>query len=210
MSKSFPACAREKRTNLRAMARESSSHMDFWRVQHVKLLNVHKDTLSRCPLHTTHIKRRCMERHFGQTGGVSLYLSHRSDENQSTTRRVMLANEIFLQNALRKKFSCPIRGLDRFAENSNIPWNQPNIFHPNQIAEVPRMHLLSRCVLVALQYHLSETDEALKNNDTTTDLHKSLQCPANCLYYSLVGWVWDREMFEDSFPFPEKSLFYVE
>ena len=72
------------------------------------------------------------------------------------------------------------------------------------------MHLLSPCVLVALQYHLSQTDEALKYNNSTTDLHKSLQCPANCLYYSLVGWVWDREMFEDSFPFPEKSLFYVE
>ena len=39
----------------------------------------------------------------------------------------MLANEIFLQNALRKEFSCPIRGLDRFAENSNISWTQPNI-----------------------------------------------------------------------------------
>ena len=117
-----------------------------------------------------------MEKHFGQTGAVSLYLPHRSNDNQSITRGVMLANEIFLQNALRKEFSCSTRGLDRFAENSNIRWNQPNIFHPNQIAEVPRMHLLSPCVLVAL-YHLSQTDEALKYND-----FKSLQCPANCLY----------------------------
>ena len=112
---------------------------------------------------------------------AKLVESHFIFRNQSTTRRVMLASEISLQNALRKEFSFPIRGLDRFAENSNIRWNQPNIFHPNQIAEVPRMHLLSPCVLVALQYHLSQTDEALKYNDSTTDLHKSLQCPANCL-----------------------------
>ena len=122
------------------------------------------------------------KRHFDQIGGVSLCPPHRSDDNQLTTRKLMLANEIFLQNALREEFPCPTRGLDRFAENSNIPWNQPNILHPNQTAEVPRMHLLSPCVSVVLQYHLSQTDEALKYNDATKDLHKSLHCPVNSLY----------------------------
>ena len=59
------------------------------------------------------------------------------------------------------------------------------MFHPDQIEEVPRMFPLSPCVLPALQYHLSQIDEALKHNDSMIDLHKLCQIPTICLCKSL-------------------------
>ena len=46
-----------------------------------------------------------------------------------------------LQIVLRKVFSQPMRGLERFAENNNIPWNLPTIFHPELIASIPQKFL---------------------------------------------------------------------
>ena len=39
-----------------------------------------------------------------------------------------------LQIYIHEVFSRPIGGLERLADNNNIPWNQPTTFHPNQIA----------------------------------------------------------------------------
>ena len=77
------------------------------------------------------------------------------------------------------------------------------MFHPDQIEEVPRMFPLSPCVLPALQYHLSEIDEALKHNDSMIDLHKLYQIPTNCLCKSLLDWLFSAR----AFPFPVKFLF---
>ena len=100
-----------------------------------------------------------------------------------------------LQSAVRRVFSLPIRGLERFADNSNLPWNLLTIFHLDQIAEVSRMYLLSPCVLPVLQNHVSQNDEASKYNDSTTDLHRRCQNPVNCLCKSLSNWPSARETF---------------
>ena len=73
-----------------------------------------------------------------------------------------------------------IRCFPSDADSSNIPWNQPTTFDPNQIAEVARRFLLLLCALPALQYHVSLNDEALMYNDSRIDLHKLFQMPRNC------------------------------
>ena len=44
--------------------------------------------------------------------------------------------------------------LELFDNNNNIPWNQPTVFHLDQIAETSRLSLLLPCILAALQCHL--------------------------------------------------------
>ena len=73
-----------------------------------------------------------------ETCGVLTGLSPKPDDILPSIPKELLDHEMVLQNAVDKKFSRPIRGLERFANNSNIPWNQSTIFHPGQIAEVPR------------------------------------------------------------------------
>ena len=45
-----------------------------------------------------------------------------------------------------RSFSRPISGLERFADNSNIPRSHPTIFHLGRTAEVPWVFLPSRRV----------------------------------------------------------------
>ena len=46
------------------------------------------------------------------------------------------------------------RDLECFADSNNIPWNPPNIRHPDDTAVAPQMSLLSLCALLLRQSHL--------------------------------------------------------
>ena len=114
-----------------------------------------------------------------------------------------------LQSAAHEEFSRPIRGLERFADNSNTPWNQPTIFHPDRTAAISRMFLLSLCVLPVLHKIWLRTTRRQTYNGSTIDLHKLCQIPVSYLCKSPSDWlsVREKETFEGSFPLPEKSLF---
>ena len=62
-----------------------------------------------------------------------------------------------------------------FEDNNNIPWDQPTMFHRDQIAEVSRVPLPAPCVLPVLLYHVSRNDEALMYMDSLIDLHNLCQ-----------------------------------
>ena len=69
----------------------------------------------------------------------------------------------------------PPEVMNVFADNNNIPRDQPTMFHLDQIAEVSRMPLPAPSVLAVLLYHVSRNDEALVYMDTIIDLHKLCQ-----------------------------------
>ena len=69
-----------------------------------------------------------------------------------------------------------------------MEWNQPTIFHPGRTAEVSLKCLLSCCVLLFLRRRLSRIDGVLTYNDSTGDLHRLCQIPANHLCQSLSDW----------------------
>ena len=50
--------------------------------------------------------------------------------------------KMVLQIVFHTLFSHLPGGLERFADSSNIPYNQPTIFHPSRIATVKRTFLL--------------------------------------------------------------------
>ena len=93
---------------------------------------------------------------------------------------------IFHHGARRDHWSCKgfsespfircFRGLGHYASSSNIPSNQPTIFHPSLIEQ----YLLQTsrrkfCVPVSQQYHLSQIDGALMHNESMIILHWTCQ-----------------------------------
>ena len=62
----------------------------------------------------------------------------------------------------------------------NIPWNLPTNFHPEMIATILQMYLLSLCALLSQQPHLFPICVVSTYNDFRTDLHRLCQIPRNC------------------------------
>ena len=84
--------------------------------------------------------------------------------------------------ASHKVSSHQTRDLVCFADSSNIPWNPPTIFHPDQIATVPQMSLLSLYALLSQQSHLFPICVALTYNDSRIVLHRMCQILRICHY----------------------------
>ena len=142
--------------------------MDFWRVQIYLVLNVRDHHVSFPD--ATRIQHITDEDAWNYlfTKLVESWLVFRRNRMMfySLIQEELLAHQKVLQNAVRRVFSRPIRCLERFADNSNIPWNQPTTFSLDWIAEVSRMYLPSPCVPTVLQYLLSQIGVASKYNDT--------------------------------------------
>ena len=62
----------------------------------------------------------------------------------------LLVLSTVFQIALHMVFSHLSRGLEHFADVSNVPSHQPTIFHPSQIATAQQKSLLQFCVLLCL------------------------------------------------------------
>ena len=186
-----------------------SPRMNFRRVQKFPLLNVCDEAIS----FPDSLRTQRISNEDAQKGlfakQVESCLVFRKDRMifDHRPKRELLAHKMVLHSAVHVELSRPIRGLERCADNSNMPWNKPTIFHPGWTEEVSRLVLLSPCILPALHCHSFRNDGTLKYNDSIIDLHRLCQIPANCLCKSLLDWLSAREPFGDSFPFTEKSLF---
>ena len=64
--------------------------------------------------------------------------------------------------------------LGHFADNSNIPQNEPTMFRPSRIVTVLQKSLPQFCVLLSQQYPSSRNGEALMYNDSRIILQKAL------------------------------------
>ena len=104
---------------------------------------------------------------------------------------------------------CFPRGLERFEDNRNIPWNLPNIFRPSRIEPVLQKSLPQFSVPRSQQCHSSRNGEALVYNDSRIILHKLCQFPKNCEFLRLWDFPTARETFANSFPCPANSCSYT-
>ena len=105
----------------------------FWRVRILQFLNVcFKDPLSPTAYNAYRTK---------MLGKVECCLVFRSCHQP---KKELLAQWMVLQIDARKKFSSPTRFLERIADQSNILWHQPTIFHPDSKFSPRKMHIRRR------------------------------------------------------------------
>ena len=93
---------------------------------------------------------------------------------------------------------------------NSTPYNQPTIFHPSLIATVQQTFLLLLCVLLFRQSRSSRIDDVSKFDDSMVSLHRICQIPMNCQCKWLSAVLTARDTFVNSFPSPEKFLFYTD
>ena len=105
-----------------------------------------------------------------------------SDDIQSSNQMELQSFKMVRRIAVREVSSRPTRGLERFADGSNIPWNQPTIFRPSLTATRLHAPLFQQC-------HLSLNGEVLTYNDSKISLHKLWQILGNCQYKRLSAWL---------------------
>ena len=105
---------------------------------------------------------------------------HRSKRNN-------WAFQVVLRTASHKVSSHQTIDLECFAENNNIPWNPPTIFHPDLIATVPQMSLPLFHALLSQQSHVFPICVVLTYNDSRIIPRKTFQIPRNCKCKILVS-----------------------
>ena len=117
--------------------------------------------------------------------------------------------ECFSKSPFAKVFSHLTRGLEQFAESTDIPWNQPTIFHPCQIATVPQKFLPQLCVPLSQQYHLFLNGEAQMYNDSKIILDMLCKFQVIDSINDFSAFPTARETLVHSFPSPEKIWFHT-
>ena len=110
------------------------------------------------------------------------------------------------RNASHKVSSHQTRDLVWFADSSNIPWNAPTMFHPDQIATVLQKSIPQSGASLSQQSNLFPIGEVLTYNDSKKGLSRICQILGNWQCKWLLSAL---RTFASSFPFPEKFLFHT-
>ena len=133
-------------------------------------------------------------------GRNRVIFDHRTRWNYWSIRKVH-------RTAVDKVFSHQTRGRECFADSSNIPWNPPTTFQPDQIAAILQKSLPWFCVLLSQQAHVFPICVMSTYNDSWIGLHKLCQIRGNWQSKWLSVSSSAPRTFVTSFLFHEKFLF---